>query len=148
MLDERFWSKVTKTDGCWLWDAQTVRGYGRFWFDGKSRAAHVLAWVAANGPVPDGMDLDHRCHSKACRLGEQCPHRRCVRPDHLLPVTGAVNTLRGTSVSAMNALKTECVNRHPFDDDNTRISPQTGERICRTCARDRQSRYKAKRSAA
>lgn len=39
----RFWSKVQKTDTCWLWSAAVRRkddGYGAFWLDGRHQPAH------------------------------------------------------------------------------------------------------------
>lgn len=45
---------------------------------------HVENYVAKYGPVPPGLDLDH-----LCRI------RRCINPDHLEPVTNAVNSRRG-----------------------------------------------------
>jgi len=81
----RFWSKVEKTDGCWLWQAALVRKYGMFRLvqDGKQimRKAHRIAYQLIKGPVPNGMRLDHTCHVEAC-----------VNPDHLRPVTAKQNS--------------------------------------------------------
>lgn len=72
-LPARFWVKVNKTDGCWLWTASlTTGGYGQFRHDGKVCRAHRLAYEALVGPIPDGLMLDHTCFNKAC-----------VKPDHL-----------------------------------------------------------------
>jgi hypothetical protein len=72
-LQERFWSKVEKTDGCWLWrGALNSEGYGNFWDSGKHRGAHRIAWELSHGEIPDGMQIDHICRK-----------RSCVRPDHL-----------------------------------------------------------------
>jgi hypothetical protein len=90
----RFWAKVDKVGPvpehrpdlgpCWLWTASLDgQGYGRF-SDGKRRGAHVVAWEAECGPVPDGLELDHLCRV-----------RRCVRVSHLEPVTGGENVRRG-----------------------------------------------------
>lgn len=80
--------------GCWLWTGPTEKGgYARLTVAGGERAqihraAHLM-WV---GPIPDGYEVDHRCHSESdCRLGNACPHRRCCRPDHLRAVTLVVN---------------------------------------------------------
>lgn len=73
-LAARFWEKVSKTDGCWLWTASLTRGgYGQFSpRKGVIRRAHRIAWLLVNGPVPDGLWVLHRCDTPAC-----------VRPDHL-----------------------------------------------------------------
>lgn len=46
-IEERFWSKVGKADGdgCWLWIGnKTTKGYGKFFFDKKTRQAHRVCW--------------------------------------------------------------------------------------------------------
>lgn len=78
---ERFWSKVDKTDECWLWTATITRdGYGQFWVSGKMVRAHRFSWELVNGPIPEGTQVDHRCHV-----------RRCVNPAHLRLVTHKQN---------------------------------------------------------
>lgn len=80
-FDERFWGKVDKSGDCWGWTSGTTKhGYGMFCFEGKMRGAHVVSWVIANGPVPEGKKVDHRCHNKPC-----------VRPSHLRLQTHAGN---------------------------------------------------------
>jgi hypothetical protein len=75
----RFWPKVEKTETCWNWTAAKDRhGYGRFGRGSREDGAmfaHRYAWELENGPIPDGMDLDHVCHQ-----------HECVRPSHLRPV--------------------------------------------------------------
>ena len=79
--EERFWSKVAKSDGCWLWTAVcNQNGYGRFRVESEMVLAHRLSYEWASGGIPDGMYVDHRCHN-----------RNCVRPDHLRLVTHAQN---------------------------------------------------------
>lgn len=82
--EERFWKKVEKTEGCWLWRGTLwSNGYGMFtvpraWRkDGKkSLMAHRYSWELANGEIPGGLILLHSCDV-----------RNCVRPDHLTPGT-------------------------------------------------------------
>lgn len=78
---ERFWAKVEKGDGCWMWSAKRDRnGYGRFYLDGAQRRAHRVSYEFAHGPIEDGMQIDHMCHNRAC-----------VRPDHLRAATNKQN---------------------------------------------------------
>ena len=73
MTVERFWSKVNKTESCWLWMASTVwNGYGRFRVGSTLQRAHRISWELYNGPIPDGLSILHSCDTPAC-----------VRPDHL-----------------------------------------------------------------
>jgi hypothetical protein len=77
----RFWSKVDQSGDCWLWQAAKDRhGYGRFTLAGKVQRAHRLAYEMFHGPIPDGMEIDHRCHTK-----------HCVQPGHLRLATGKQN---------------------------------------------------------
>lgn len=57
---------------CWIWTAGLCsNGYGNFWWDGKTIAAHRVAWMLANGPIPNngsyhGFCICHRCDNPAC----------------------------------------------------------------------------------
>lgn len=69
----RFWRRVNKTEACWLWTGHTADGrYGWFWFEGRGQVAHRVAWKLERGPIPDGLQVCHRCDVT-----------KCVRPDHL-----------------------------------------------------------------
>ena len=77
-VSDRFWAKVLKTEGCWLWTAsKRGPGYGQVTVaPGKQGYAHRYSYEIHNGPIPDGAHIDHTCHNKLC-----------VRPSHLQPVT-------------------------------------------------------------
>jgi hypothetical protein len=52
---------------CWVWVAHVNRGrYGRVTDGRRSRWAHRVSWELQNGPIPDGMDVLHRCDNPSC----------------------------------------------------------------------------------
>src|SRR5713226_5546175 len=73
---ERFWAKVEKTDGCWLWLAATnPKGYGVFSVDKKTNNvefAHRVSYRLHYGEIPGDMRILHHCDNPTC-----------VRPEHL-----------------------------------------------------------------
>jgi hypothetical protein len=77
----RFWSYVHVTATCWDWTGEISNtGYGRIRIDGKNKSVHRVAWELLFGPIPEGMNVLHRCDN-----------RRCVRADHLWLGTGTDN---------------------------------------------------------
>jgi hypothetical protein len=80
----RFWSYVDirADEECWPWVGATDgRGYGRFWFDGRTIQAHRFAYEAALGET---IPADHYgCHS--------CDYPPCCNPAHVWPGTHADN---------------------------------------------------------
>lgn len=129
-IEARFWAKVNKTEGCWIWLGATQgKGYGTFSLAGKSQQAHRVAFMLIHGAFPlPNLTLDHLCHN-----------RSCVNPKHLRIATHQENILAGNGQAAREARQTHCIHGHPFSKDNT-MTKSNGGRDCRTCNRFRSNR--------
>lgn len=131
--EERFFAKVEKSEGCWMWrGATTTAGYGCF----KVRSyvlvmAHRWSYEYHVGPIGDGLTIDHLCRTPGC-----------VNPGHLDAVDQGENNTR-------KPRKTSCPQGHPFDAANTYVHPRphpTSLRAgfkCRECDRIRQRARRA-----
>lgn len=102
--ESRFWPKVRKTTSCWLWEGcLDGHGYGQFNVgEGRRVGAHRFAYESVVGPVPVGMDLDHR---------HMCP-KNCVNPDHLRQATRKENQENRPGCQANSSSGARGVYRH------------------------------------
>lgn len=147
---ERFWARVDKAGAtpddrpglgaCWVWMRGGVgTGYGSFDLPGRVKVlAHRWAYETEVGPIPDGMVLDHLCRN-----------RRCVRPEHLEPVTALENLRRGAGYALRNGMRNSCRNGHEYTPENTYLDPTKRTVRCRECARarDRQPSRRQRKAA-
>lgn len=124
--------------GCWIFTGSLdQKGYGKFTFDGHNIQAHRASYLIFVGNIPNGLQLDHLCRNP-----------RCIRPDHLEPVTPKENIRRSARVA-----RTHCPQGHPYSGDNLRLrqpkkpseSPWRG---CKACERISRQRSAARRRAA
>lgn len=80
---ERLWSNIKLAPGesCWEWKKyRNQKGYGRTSREDRLYLAHRLAYESANGPIPEGLDVLHKCDNPPC-----------CRPDHLFTGTNDQN---------------------------------------------------------
>lgn len=93
-----FWAQVDKNGpgGCWLWTGWTLNsGYGEIMINAKKITVHRLSYKLANGPIPNGMFVCHKCDVPLC-----------VNPEHLFLGDNKAN--RQDAVSKR---------RHPFGEN-------------------------------
>lgn len=128
--------------GCWLWGGDwDVNGYGKINIIDdagirRMRKAHLVYYEVTVGPVPAGMELDHKCRVRCC-----------VNPAHMEPVTHEENMLRGLhTVQLLQSTKTHCPAGHPYDEINTKRRTDRGwnARECRACHLIASRAYKAR----
>ena len=75
---ERFWSKVNKTETCWIWQGATVQIFGNkdrpvFCKTTTYKHATRIAYELCIGRIPF-----------PARVLQTCGNRLCVRPEHLV----------------------------------------------------------------
>jgi hypothetical protein len=135
----RFLAKVERdpVSGCWLWTgARSRQGYGHFRVGRYVLRAHRVAHEHFIGPIPEHLDVCHRCDTPSC-----------VAPGHLFVGTALDNVTdmlaKGRSRSGeANAAKTCCPQGHEYTPENTYLQTRRGTtmRQCLECRRARDRR--------
>lgn len=134
------WATPEMNTGCWLWTGVVRKdGYGQInmplnGMKKRTRMAHLFAYEAFVGEVPDRLELDHLCRMRCC-----------VNPDHLEPVTRKENVRRVVSPCAQQMAKTHCPKGHPYSGDN--LYQTSYSRYCRACTVEKRAAYKERRLA-
>ena len=117
MLPERFWSRVEKTDTCWLWTGRLDKdGYAQMRHGGRQPLVHRLSYENAHGVrlTPD-QTVDHLCNV-----------RNCVNPEHLEVCSAVENMQRAVE------RRTTCKRGHPITE-NSHYVHRNGKYVNRKC---------------
>ena len=102
--EEAFAARAERRGECLIWTgAKVSTGYGQLQVNGRSTLAHRYAWECENGPIPDGMLIDHICHNQAC-----------VDVEHLRLATWQQNSRNRAGATALSSTGVRGV--HPYGD--------------------------------
>ena len=106
-----FWSKVDKTNDCWLWTAaKDANGYGKYSIAkiGNFRA-HRLSLMYRGITIPKGYVVMHKCDNPSC-----------VNPEHLQVGTIQENNLDKLTKNRQSKPKGMRNSRSKLTDDQVR----------------------------
>ena len=120
--------------GCWLWiGVKNKKGYGQYSINDRPGLAHRKSWTIFKGEIPNKLFVCHKCDVTSC-----------VNPEHLFLGTNKDN-MKDMATKGRHASKKiiKCPNGHPYDTENTYLSP-ANSRHCRTCSK-RQTRIYLRR---
>jgi hypothetical protein len=109
--------------GCRIWLGSIWDGYGCFTVGRKSKRAHIASWEEEKGPVPEGMELDHKCRVRCC-----------IEVSHLEPVIHEVNVQRGLAAEFRNFICEKCGSPYEVLQNARGRNPIRG---CRSCTNER-----------
>ena len=93
-----FWEKADRRqdDECWPWlGTVDQNGYGRVIFMTSAIKAHRVSYEMANGPIPDGLVIMHKCDNP-----------NCVNPNHLEAGTQRENMIGASVRGRLNPIST------------------------------------------
>ena len=141
---------VTPRPDCQVWSGTTDKGYGFIHLGGRKQRVHRVAWELRNGPIPDGLTVDHLCRIRAC-----------CNTDHMELVTPAENTRRALPFRPIPLFAspdgqrrnphqgfrdTHCRNGHEYTAETTGSKPD-GTRRCLVCRQQQRERANARRAS-
>lgn len=109
---DRFFSKIKKTDSCWIWESDIQNGYGYFQVRVNKKTkkiyAHRYSWIIANGEIPEKLCI---CHT--------CDNRICVNPLHMF--LGTLKDNRRDCVEKNRQAKGEKIGNAKLTQENVKF---------------------------
>lgn len=74
--EESYAARTVRQGKCLVWTGSICSGgYGQIGIRGRMTLVHRYAWEREFGPIPEGWEVDHRCHNRAC---SELSHLRIV----------------------------------------------------------------------
>lgn len=88
--EDAFAARTRRDGDCLTWTgSKDAKGYGRMSISGRLVGVHRFAWERENGPIPDGMQIDHTCWNRACANTEHL--RLATNQENRSSLSGAIN---------------------------------------------------------
>ncbi|KZE19159.1 hypothetical protein AVW13_11930 [Brevibacterium casei] len=103
----------TEREGeCLVWTgSRNQKGYGRIKIDKVLYSVHRVAWEIENGPIPEGMQIDHLCWNRSCinlkhlRLATRSENKRNARGARVDSELGIRNIRRDSNGYMVRIMK-------------------------------------------
>ena len=86
--EEAFIARTERRGDCLIWTGTTTDdGYGVITADGQNVLVHRWVWEQENGPIPEGVTLDHTCWARAC--ADRAHLRLATHTENVRSLSGA-----------------------------------------------------------